>query len=178
MHAAPVFGSQQENSKELHEDYVAKELRRKDAVYYSPEFVGAEKFLFTTLSSGELGLQGNVDCIIKTAKGEFVPVEYKNMSSDDGRVCMDHKYQLVADALLIEENFGTIVKRGFVNYIMDSQHDRGQYDCCAGLGKIINARRKIAYGCDFQSLRGECQKPSIFSPHSDGFRTVIISFKK
>jgi CRISPR-associated exonuclease Cas4 len=129
LHAAPVFGSQQEDSKELHEDYVAKELRRKDAVYYSPEFVGAEKFLFTTLSSGELGLQGNVDCIIKTAKGEFVPVEYKNMSSDDGPVCMDHKYQLVAYALLIEENFGTIVKQGFVNYIMDSQHDRGQYDC-------------------------------------------------
>jgi len=42
LHATPVFGSQQEDSKELHEDYVRKELRRKDAVYYSPEFVGAE----------------------------------------------------------------------------------------------------------------------------------------
>lgn len=27
------------------------------------------------------------------------------------------QYQLVAYALLIEENFGTVVKRGFVNYI-------------------------------------------------------------
>ena len=117
LHAAPVFGSQQEDSKELHEDYVKKELRRKDAVYYSPEFVGAEKLLFTALSSGELGLQGNVDCVIKTAKSEYVPVEYKNMNSDRGRVCMDHRYQLVAYALLIEENFGTVVKRGFVDYI-------------------------------------------------------------
>ena len=120
LHATPIFGSQQEDSKELHEDYVRKELRRKDAVYYSPEFVGAEKLLFNPLSSSELGLQGNVDCIIKTAKGEFVPVEYKNMSSDNGRVCMDHKYQLVAYALLIEENFATIVKRGFVNYIPET----------------------------------------------------------
>ncbi len=120
LHATPIFGSQQEDSKELHEDYVRKELRRKDAVYYSPEFVGAEKLLFNPLSSSELGLQGNVDCIIKTAKGEFVPVEYKNMSSDNGRVCMDHKYQLVAYALLIEETFATIVKRGFVNYIPET----------------------------------------------------------
>jgi len=120
LHATPVFGSQQEEGKESHEDYVGKELRRKDAIYYSPEFVGAEKLLFNPLSSDALGLQGNVDLIIKTAKGEFVPVEYKNMRSDDGRVCMDHKYQLVAYALLIEETFGAVVKRGFVNYIPET----------------------------------------------------------
>jgi len=117
LHATPVFGSQQEDSKELHEDYVKKELRRKDASYYSPEFVGAEKLLFTPLSSDALGLQGNVDCIIKTVKEEYIPVEYKNMSSDKGKVCMDHRYQLVAYGLLVEENFNTIVRRGFVNYI-------------------------------------------------------------
>lgn len=120
LHATPVFGSQQEDSKELHEDYVKKELRRKDAIYYSPEFVGAEKLLFTPLSSGNLGLQGNVDCIIKTASGEYVPVDYKNMTSDKGRVWMDHKYQLVAYALLVEENFDTVVRRGFVNYIPEA----------------------------------------------------------
>ena len=85
LHATPVFGSQQEDSKELHEDYVKKELRRKDAIY-SPEFVGAEKLLFIPLSSSVLGLQGNVDCIIKTASGECIPVDYKNTASDKGRV--------------------------------------------------------------------------------------------
>jgi len=109
LRATPVFGSQQEDSKELHEDYVRKELRSKDAVYYSSEFVGAEKLLFTSLSSSAPGLEGNVDCIIRTAKGEYIPVEYKDMSSGGGRVCMDHKYQLVAYALLIEENFETVV---------------------------------------------------------------------
>jgi CRISPR-associated exonuclease Cas4 len=117
LHAKPIFGSQQGDSKELHEDYVAKELRRKDAIYYSPEFVGAEKIMFTTFCSSQYGLQGNVDCIIKTARGEYIPVDYKNMNSDKGRVCMQHKYQLVGYALLIEDNFNTIVKRAFVDYI-------------------------------------------------------------
>ena len=117
LHATPIFGSQQEEGKEQHEDYVRKELRRKDAVYYSPDFVGAEKLLFTMLSSSSLELRGNVDCIIRTVKGEYIPVDYKNMASDGGRAWMDHKYQLVAYALLIEESFSTIVKRGFINYI-------------------------------------------------------------
>ena len=120
LHATPVFGSQQDEGKEQHEDYVRKELRRKDAVFYSHEFVGAEKLLFASLGSPVLGLQGNVDCIIKTVKGDYIPVEYKNMNSDRGKVCMDHKYQLVGYALLVEENFGTVVKRGFVNYIPET----------------------------------------------------------
>jgi len=120
LHAQPVFGSQQEESKELHEDYVKRELRRKDAIYYSPEFVGAEKLLFTSLSSSGLGLQGNVDCIIKTANGEYVPADYKNMASDKGRVWMDHRYQLVAYGLLVEDHFGVVVRRGFVNYIPEA----------------------------------------------------------
>jgi CRISPR-associated exonuclease Cas4 len=117
LHATPIFGSQQEEGKESHEEQVTRELRRKDAVYYSTEFVGAQKLLFASLSSDVLGLQGNVDLIIHTARGEFIPVEYKNMQSDAGRVCMDHKYQLVAYALLIEESFGTTVKSGIVNYL-------------------------------------------------------------
>jgi|YelNatPaOPRAMG01_1025707.scaffolds.fasta_scaffold09651_7 CRISPR-associated exonuclease Cas4 len=117
LHAQPVLGSQQEESRELHEEYVRKELRRKDAVYYSPEFIGAEKYLFVQLVSQKFQLQGIIDCIVKTVKGEYVPIEYKNMNSDRGKVYMDHKYQLVAYALLIEENFDTVVKRGFVNYI-------------------------------------------------------------
>ena len=117
LHTRPIFGSQQEESQELHMEYVRKELRRKDAVYYSPEFVGAEKLLFVPLVSKSLQLQGVVDCVIRTVKGEYVPVEYKNMNSDDGKAYMDHKYQLVAYALLVEENFNRVVKRGFVNYI-------------------------------------------------------------
>lgn len=117
LHAEPVFGSQQKEGREKHEEYIRKELRRKDAVYYSPDFVGAEKLLFVSLNSPRLGLTGQLDCVIKTAKDEYIPVDYKNMSSNKCRVWMDHKYQLVAYGLLVEENYGTVVKRGFVNYI-------------------------------------------------------------
>ncbi|MBS7644275.1 CRISPR-associated protein Cas4 [Candidatus Bathyarchaeota archaeon] len=116
LHATPQFGSQQEDSKELHEEYVKKELRRKEAIYYSPEFANAEKLLFTSLSSPILSLQGSIDCIIKTER-EYIPVDYKNMPSNTGKPWMDHKYQLTAYALLIEENYHTNVRRGFINYI-------------------------------------------------------------
>jgi CRISPR-associated exonuclease Cas4 len=117
LHAKPVFGSQQEEGRERHEEYVRKELRRKDAIYYSPDFLGAEKFLFVSLSSSGLGLTGQLDCVIRTAKNEYVPVDYKGMVSNRGKLWMDHKYQLVAYGLLVEENYDTVVKRGFVNYV-------------------------------------------------------------
>jgi len=61
LHARPQLGSQQEDSKERHEEYVWKELRRKDAIYYSPDFVGARKMLFVPLCSSRLRLTGTVD---------------------------------------------------------------------------------------------------------------------
>jgi CRISPR-associated exonuclease Cas4 len=117
LHAKPIFGSQQEEGREKHEEYVRKELRRKDAIYYSQDFIGATKILFVNLNSPELELTGQLDCIIKTVNGEYVPVDYKSMSSNKGKVWMDHKYQLVAYGLLVEENYSTVVKRGFINYI-------------------------------------------------------------
>lgn len=88
-----------------------KELRRKDAIYYSSEFVNAEKPFFVPLSSAILGLQGVVDCIIQTKSGELVLVDYKNMASNHGKIWMDHRYQLVAYALLLDENYGVQVRR-------------------------------------------------------------------
>jgi len=120
LHAKPIFGAQQSDSKQLHEDYATKELKRKDAIYYSPEFTGAEKFMYITLNSNQYRLQGNIDCIIKTARNEYIPIDYKNMKSDKGRIRMQHKYQLVGYALLIEDNFNTIVKQAFVNYIPEN----------------------------------------------------------
>lgn len=121
LHAKPMLGSQQEYSQELHEEYVKKELRRKDAIFYSREFVGAEKMLFVQLISTKLNLQGVVDCIIKTKRKEFIPVDYKNMESNRGKPWMDHKYQLTAYALLIDENYSTCVKRGIINYLPEKR---------------------------------------------------------
>jgi len=121
LHVKPILGSQQIDSGERHEEYVKKENRRKDAVYYSPDFMGASKMFFVPLYSHRLKLSGTVDLIIRTRDGEYVPVDYKNMMSNRGRVWSDHKYQLTAYALLIDEVFDTCVKRGFINYIPEEK---------------------------------------------------------
>jgi len=116
LHSAAQLGSQQAESRELHEEHVSRELRRRGAIYYSPEFAEAEKQLFVALSSPALGLQGVVDCVIRLP-GECVPVDYKNTASNRGRAWTDHRYQLVAYALLIEENYAVPVRRGFISYL-------------------------------------------------------------
>ncbi|MDR2204355.1 MAG: CRISPR-associated protein Cas4 [Nitrososphaerota archaeon] len=117
LHAKQIFGSQQNDSKKLHEQYITKEHNRKDAIHYSHELVNAEKYMYTTLCSNKYELQGNIDCIIKTTKNEYIPVDYKNMKSNKGKTHIQHKYQLVGYALLIEDNYNTIVKQAFIEYI-------------------------------------------------------------
>jgi CRISPR-associated exonuclease Cas4 len=46
-------------------------------------------------------------------------VDYKFGNSHNGAVHLNHKYQLAAYALLVEENFKTIVRRGFIHYSKD-----------------------------------------------------------
>ena len=121
LHAKPMLGSQQLDSQEQHEGYVRKELRRKGAIYYSQEFIDSDKMLFVPLCSPVLNMQGVVDLIIRTKNGEYIPVEYKNTVTNHGRAWTDHKYQLVAYALLIDENYKTNVKRGFINYIPEEE---------------------------------------------------------
>jgi CRISPR-associated exonuclease Cas4 len=56
--------------------------------------------------------------LIKTER-EFIPVDYKFGLSHHGRVHLNHKYQVAAYALLVEENFSTIVRRAYVFYSRD-----------------------------------------------------------
>ena len=121
LHAKPNLGSQQIGSGEQHEEYVKKESRRKDAIYYSADFVGASKMFFVPLHSHRLKLSGTVDLIIRTRDNEYVPVDYKNIMSNHGKIWSDHKYQLTAYALLIDESFDTCVRRGFINYIPEEK---------------------------------------------------------
>jgi len=117
LHAKPILGSQQREGREQHQEYVRKEARRLGAIYYIPNLREAKKLYFTKLTSKTLNLKGIIDLIIKTNKNEYIPVEYKNTRTDHGRPWTDHKYQLVAYALLIDENYKTNVKRGLINYI-------------------------------------------------------------
>jgi len=116
LHAEPQFESQQEASRDLHERFEELDERRKGALFYDAELDGAEKAFRVSLSSCRLRISGTVDCLIKMER-EYIPVDYKNMASNRGRVWSDHKYQLVAYALMIDEGLDTLVRRGYVNYV-------------------------------------------------------------
>lgn len=73
------------------------------------------------LSSGRLGLVGKLDYLIVSRFGEYVPVEVKYAESDRGAAKWDHRLQLAAYALLVEERFAASVKRGYVYYLRDGK---------------------------------------------------------
>jgi CRISPR-associated exonuclease Cas4 len=104
--------------KERHEDLTRKERRRKGAIFYDPELDRAEKLFRVAMESQSLGLKGVLDYLIKAGK-ELIPVDYKLGRSRNGGVHLNHKYQLAAYALLVEDSFGTIVRRGYVHYSLD-----------------------------------------------------------
>jgi CRISPR-associated exonuclease Cas4 len=62
------------------------------------------------LASERLGLTGLLDMVVITVQ-EAIPVEFKNTT---GPLGLNHKYQLVAYALLVEEQWDQPVRRGFV----------------------------------------------------------------
>jgi len=71
------------------------------------------------LASERLGIVGKLDYLLLTRLKEYVPVEVKWAESENGRIKWDHKLQLAAYALLVEENFNSAVKRGYVYYLRE-----------------------------------------------------------
>src|SRR5262249_31009153 len=65
------------------------------------------------LMSETLGLHGILDELVFSVHSEFIPVDYKLAK----QVSPNHRVQLTAYALLVEENYQTIVRRGYVHLI-------------------------------------------------------------
>jgi len=107
-----------EEGKEKHENIIAREKRRKGAIFYDKNLDSAEKILKTYMESRRLELNGVLDYLIR-ADREYIPVEYKYGFSNNGKAYRNHKYQLVGYAFLVEEHFHTIVRRGFIHYERD-----------------------------------------------------------
>lgn len=109
--------------KEEHDSITAREKRRKGALFYDPELDRAEKMFRVALESSTLGLRGVLDYLL-IAGQEYIPVDYKFGFSHSGNVHLNHKYQLAAYALLVEETFKAPVKRGFIHYSRDRANVR------------------------------------------------------
>lgn len=92
---------------EVQEAIEALEMRRKLRRYGLDK---GERHFRVRLESPRLGLSGEVDLLITTPE-EAVPVEFKHT---DQLVARNHRLQLAAYALLVEEAMGVSVRRGFV----------------------------------------------------------------
>jgi len=54
-------------------------------------------------------------------RNEFVQVDYKQTRSLNGRPWLNHKIQLAAYALLLEDKFNTVVRRGYLYYVPEER---------------------------------------------------------
>ncbi len=80
-----------------------------------------ERHLGVALQSERLGLSGRLDMaiVISDPPREVIPVEFKHTTP--ARLGMNHKYQLAAYALLVEERWERPVRRGFVYFIPEKR---------------------------------------------------------
>ena len=93
--------------KERHVDLERLESRRKLRKYC---LEGGERVFGVWLRSARLGLAGRLDMAIRTATADY-PVEFKHT---EGGVAANHRLQLMAYGMLVEERYGRPVERGFV----------------------------------------------------------------
>ncbi|RLE66595.1 MAG: CRISPR-associated protein Cas4 [Thermoprotei archaeon] len=107
-----------EEGKEQHEKLRKKEERRLTLALKRRWGKWNKKF-GVRLTSQKLGLTGVLDVLLER-DGEYVPAEYK-IAQAPKRPPPNHYYQLVAYALLVEENYNTIIRRGLIYY---SQNDK------------------------------------------------------
>lgn len=97
-----------EYGREAHLELDRLEKRRTFRRYNLAE---GRRIFHTQLYSARLGLEGRLDMYIE-ASGEKFPVEFKHTS---GGPSLNHKYQLVAYAMLLEDHFNRPVRFGFIH---------------------------------------------------------------
>ncbi|MBM7865397.1 CRISPR-associated protein Cas4 [Heliobacterium gestii] len=97
--------------KEAHTRLDKLEKRRTLAAY--PELEAGERKFHTYIHSARLGLEGKLDLHL-VHRGEIFPVEFKSTSRRPG---LNHKYQLTAYAMLLEEQYRKPVRRGYFKLV-------------------------------------------------------------
>jgi len=75
--------------------------------------------------SEKLGMSGSVDKLIKAGE-EVMPCMIKTGKCPEYSIWRSDRVQLAAYAMLIEEEFETVVKRGFVEYIRSAEFRESQ----------------------------------------------------
>lgn len=102
-----------EIGKEEHLKTARLEGRRRLRSY---GFEEGKRFFNVYLFSSRLGLEGVLDMYVAVPRGSF-PVDFKNTY----RPAVNHKYQLLAYTLLLEDYLRQPVRGGFI-YLIPSRH--------------------------------------------------------
>jgi CRISPR-associated exonuclease Cas4 len=93
------------------------ELKEKINKNYIRKSINAKaKFLNVYLSSKKYRIVGIVDEVLELDDGSYAPLDYK-FAEYKSRLFKTHKYQSILYGLLIKENFGVDVNRGYVVYV-------------------------------------------------------------
>ncbi len=121
MRLKAIMDSQQEDARDAHGRIERLEARREKVLKHEFPFAISEKLFDLSLVSTNMRVQGRVDMLLISTTGEYIPVEFKVMKSQRGHVLLDHKYQVVVLALLIEEIYDKIVRRAIVYYMLDDK---------------------------------------------------------
>jgi CRISPR/Cas system-associated exonuclease Cas4 (RecB family) len=115
------MGAQQEAGQKTHSTYTQLEHRRNSLLKSSLPITIKSKQFDVGLVSKNLQVKGRLDMLIITKENEYIPIEFKDMASFRGSIHQDHKYQLVILALLVEDAYHTIVRRGIMHYLPEEQ---------------------------------------------------------
>lgn len=113
--ARPLTGKMREGL-EVHREQDALERRRNLSKYGLKG--QAERLEDIAVYSARLGLSGRLDMVLLT-DDEAIPVEYKN---GRGPVGTNHRLQLAAAALLVQERWARPVRRAFVHFLSTGRH--------------------------------------------------------
>ena len=100
-----------------------------------------EKIFRHQVYSKKLGLSGRLDMLVKTGR-EYVPIEMKYSYNQPG---LNHKYQLAAYMLLLEEEKRSGIRRGIIHTIPDKKTYmyRNSDDLRQKVKEIMREVRKI-----------------------------------
>lgn len=96
-----------EAGQDAHEDEERRAKRRNLSAYDLPD---GERHFDVWLHSAKLNLIGRLDERVSSLDGDIFPVDYKLTKS----VAPNHRIQLMAYGLLLEENFGVTVTHGYI----------------------------------------------------------------
>lgn len=97
--------------RDAHEAEERRAIRRNLSKY---EVKAGKRFFNVSLTSHTLNLTGNLDEVVQTTENEVFPVDYKLAK----KVSPNHRLQLAAYALLLEEIEQVQVQRGFIYLII------------------------------------------------------------